>query len=105
VRVVHAWRLPAAYDVLLLNEAGWIADDEATITTQAKEIGSEYPDVAVEVDVRHDWPVDVLVDAAEKSDLLVVGRHGGLPVMKPRLGSMARAVIAHADSPVMVVPV
>lgn len=104
LRIVHAWHLRAAYDDVVADPAEWIAGDEARIRAEVAEVESKYPEVAVTIDVRHQWPVDALVDAAEKSDLIVVGRHGGLPLMPSRLGSISRTVIAHAGCPVMVVP-
>lgn len=105
LRLIHAWHLARAYDDVVTDHAGWIADDKARITAEATEVATKYPKVTVEIDVRHDWPVDVLINAAEKADLLVVGRHGGLTLTPPRLGSITRTVVAHAASPVMIVPV
>jgi nucleotide-binding universal stress UspA family protein len=102
--VVHAWRLAAYYDDMLADEARWTAQDEARIVTGIEELRSKYPDVVVRVDVRHDWPADVLVDAAKDSAMVVVGRHSGLSGLPARLGPLTRAVIAHARGPVMIVP-
>lgn len=104
LRLVHAWRLATAYDDLLGDADRWTAQHEATITAAAAELRAKYPDVAVHVHIRHDWPGDVLVSASQDSDLLVVGRHDGVPAKPARLGSLARALVAHADCPVMVVP-
>jgi nucleotide-binding universal stress UspA family protein len=59
----------------------------------------------MEVDVRHHWPADVLVEATKEADLLVIGRHQGRRLMPPRLGGTGRAVVRHAECPVMIVPV
>ena len=100
--VVHGWKVPAAYDDL---RAEWSAQDEASINHGVTSLRETYPDVEVRIDVHNDWPPDVLVQAAATADLLVVGRHSGLPMLPRRIGSLARAVVAHASSPVMIVPV
>jgi nucleotide-binding universal stress UspA family protein len=104
LRLVHAWRQPAAYDDILSNDTRWIPAAEATITSAAGELQGSYPDIRVAIEVRHDWPADVLVEAAERSELIIVGRHSGMPGLPARLGSLARSLIAHAPSPVMVIP-
>jgi len=104
LRLLHGWRLPMAYDDLLADDEHWLRQDEAAINAAAADLRSKYPDVEVRVEVRHDWPADVLAGAATDSHLLVVGRHDGLPVLPVRLGSLARTAIAHARCPVMVVP-
>jgi len=55
--------------------------------------------------LRFRLPADVLVAASREADLLVLGRHSGSGLFAPRLGARARAVVAHAECPVMVVPV
>jgi nucleotide-binding universal stress UspA family protein len=105
LRLLHGWRLEQAYDHILSDVPAWTARDEATITVAARDLAAKYPEVQLHIDVRHDWPADVLAHAGAASDLLVVGRHSGLPLMPHRLGSLARTAVAHAPCPVMVVPV
>jgi len=102
--VVHAWRLEAAYDDILADEARWKAQDEAHIVPAIDDLRTKYPDVVVRIDVRHHWPADALVHAAKGSEMVIIGRHDGLSVLPGRLGHLTRAVIAHARCPVMVVP-
>lgn len=101
LRVVHGWRVPVAYDDL---RARWSAQDDVSIQAALTGLRERYPDIDVRVDVQNDWPPDVLVRTAAASDLLVVGRHNGLSMLPPRLGSLARTVVSHAACPVMVVP-
>jgi nucleotide-binding universal stress UspA family protein len=105
LRLLHGWRLEPAYDDLVSDADAWTARDEASITSAASDLAAKYPEVQLHLDVRHDWPADVLAQAANDSDLLVVGRHDGLRILPHRLGSVARTAIAHATCPVMVVPV
>lgn len=102
LKVVHGWKVPAAYEDILLR---WSAEDDKNITAGLADLRAKYPEVAVRIEVQHEWPADVLVDAGAEADLLVVGRHDGLVKFAPRLGSLARAAVAHAPCPVMIVPV
>ena len=111
LRVVHAWRVPLAYDDVL-EPVG--AEEERR--TQSEPVISEilagwrtdYPDVPVEIDLRYQRTADALVDASAAADLLVIGRHGqagrmsGLPGMP--LGSIARTLLHHAHCPVEIAP-
>jgi nucleotide-binding universal stress UspA family protein len=101
LRVAHGWKVPAAYDDL---RAQWSAEDDAHITSAMTDLRERHPDVDVRVDVHNEWPPEVLADVANSSDLLVVGRHSGMSMLPPRLGSLARAAVAHATCPVMIVP-
>ena len=103
LRLVHAVKLAPAYDVVL-PEVGWIAEAEAAIGRAAADMTAKYPEVDAEVEVRHDWPHDVLTRVSAQSDLLVVGRHGHHHLLQPRLGSLTRSAINHALCPVMIVP-
>ncbi|MET1061078.1 MAG: universal stress protein [Nocardioides sp.] len=67
------------------------------------ELLAEYPDVQVESRVHQGAPEDTLVAAGETASLVVIGRHHRRHRMGPRLGSTARAVLAQAPCPVMVV--
>jgi nucleotide-binding universal stress UspA family protein len=104
VRVVYAWRLAPAYDVLF-PATSWSHQMEATLHAAVHELSRKYPDVAVAVDVRHDYPAEALVAASRASELLVLGRHRQGRAQPHRLGSLTRTVMAHGACPVMVVPV
>lgn len=105
VRLVHAWRLTPAYEGVVVADEVWKRDVEAAIGAAAEELRAKYPDVPVEIDVRYDYPADVLTRVAADSDLLVIGRHGKRGPLPARTGSLARSVVAHAQCPVMIVPV
>ena len=64
-----------------------------------------WPTVPVEVEVRHQWPADVLVDDSRNASLVVIGRRGARGWIPEHLGSLARAVLRSSLCPVMVVPV
>ena len=106
VRVVHAWRLDAVYDDIITSRvaAEWRDEQKTVLTEAVAELGVRHPGVQVEVDVRHQWPADVLVDDSRVAQLVVMGRHGRAPWSTHHLGSITRTVLRESKSPVMVVP-
>ncbi|MEV7211610.1 universal stress protein [Kitasatospora cineracea] len=109
VRVVHGWELPPVY-----GYAGWIP-----VETEQQELGAlavgmvaeavapwraKYPRTLVLEDVRTGGGAAALVEASEQSDLVVVGRRRRTLGLGSKLGSVAHAVIHHAQAPVAVVP-
>ncbi len=104
LRLIYAWRMASAYDEIFAEEARWNRESEALVHAAAAELQDKYPEVPVSVEVRHDAPADALADAAVTSDLLVVGRHSGHLGLPARLGFLARAMVTHAQCPVLVVP-
>lgn len=107
LRIVHAWRLDAAYDDLIsaADAAQWREEQTEALASAVAGLRERHPDVPVTLEVRHQWPVDVLVDDSRGASLVVVGRHGSRSWAPERLGSLARTVIRESKSPVMVVPV
>lgn len=107
LRVVHAWRLDAVYDDIITSRvaAEWRDEQKTVLAEAVAELGARHPGVRVEVDVRHQWPADVLVDDSRVAQLVVLGRHGPAPWSRHHLGSITRTVLRESKSPVMVVPV
>ncbi|GAB3040037.1 hypothetical protein GCM10011376_36180 [Nocardioides flavus (ex Wang et al. 2016)] len=107
LRVVHAWRLDAAYDDIITNRvaAEWREEQKKRLTSIVAEVRGAWPQVEVEVEVRHQWPADVLVDDSRNASLVVIGRRGVHGWVPEHLGSLARTVLRAARCPVMVVPV
>ena len=106
LRVVHAWKLDPVYDdIISAREDSWRSEAEATIRSTLEEMRHGHPDVPVEVEVRHQWPADALVELTDTSDILVVGRHSHHLLGPRRVGSIARALLRTAKCPVTVVPV
>lgn len=106
LRVLHAWRLAAAYDGLLSPDDidRWregVADRLRTLVSDHRP-GEE---VEARVEVHHQEPADALLDAAETAALVIVGRHRHHAWLPDQLGSVARIVMREAAAPVMVVPV
>lgn len=109
LRVVHAWRLDTLYDEMVMArldvDSVVFANARSFMVAGMKQLRENYPSVAVEVQVRHQWPANALVELSADSDLVVVGRHGGHPPLPQRIGHIARAVIHGAECPAVVVPV
>lgn len=105
VKLVHALRLAPAWDDVLLADDRWKAEVDSAISAAASTLSATYPDVAVDVAVRHDWPADVLAELSRDSDLLVLGRHGRRGPIPARLGALTRSAVDHAECPVMVIPI
>lgn len=64
---------------------------------------TDHADLHVEWLVEHGAPEDTLIAAGENAALVVIGRHHRKHALGPHLGSTARAVLARASCPVMVV--
>jgi nucleotide-binding universal stress UspA family protein len=105
VRLVHALRLAPAWDDVVLADDRWKDEVRRAVTEAASKLTASYPDVAVDVQVRHDWPTDVLAELSRDSALMVLGRHGRRGPIPARLGALTRSAVAHAECPVMIVPI
>ena len=107
LRVVHAWRLDGAYDDIITGrvDENWRHDQKQALERAVADLREQHPDVPVTLEVRHQWPADVLVDDSQVASLVVIGRHGTHPWATHHVGSVARTVLREARSPVMVVPV
>lgn len=106
LRVARAWKTDSMYEELIVtNEEQWREKVEASVRSALEQMSPRSSDVPVEVEVRHQWPADVLVELSATSNLLVVGRHNHHESRSKRVGSIARALLRSAKCPVMVVPV
>ncbi|HEX4396067.1 MAG TPA: universal stress protein [Trebonia sp.] len=66
-------------------------------------IGSGRPD-GVTVDAVGGIPADVLLQASEDADMIVLGARGGGGFARLRLGSVSDQVAHHAHCPVVIIP-
>lgn len=104
--VLHAWKLPNAYDDIVETRVAveqWSRESTLEMEDLLRDLRAERPDVKVEVRILHDHPGHALVEASGEADLVVLVRraHGVPPAA--HLGSTARAVLRSAHSPVRVV--
>jgi len=82
-----------------------VDDARVRLAESVSGYGECYPDVHVRQVVTRGLPATVLTEAAERMDLLVVGRHHRSGLGNLLLGSVAANVVEHAGCVVAVVPV
>ena len=105
--VLHAWRLPTAYDDISYSRLAvdeWMGEATAEIEKTLEPFREVYPEVQVELALRHEYAGPALVAATEEADLIVVGRRGHGAPLGIYLGSLARLLIREGKCPVEVVP-
>lgn len=105
--VLHAWRLPTAYaDVgySQLTVEDWLSAAGGDMDKTLSPFRERYPDVEVEVDLRHEFAGPALMSATEGADLMVVGRRGHGAPFGIYLGSLARMLIREGACPVLITP-
>lgn len=110
VRAVRAWSLPPVFayspgSMYLADEAGGLEPFEKKALEQALAPWRErFPDVPVIEHVEIGSAGEVLLSAASRARLLVVGRRVRRSGIGTRIGSVAHAALHHATCPVAVVP-
>ncbi|GAA3560928.1 universal stress protein [Nonomuraea rosea] len=105
LRVVHAWQLPV-HD--FVPEAALDMDDvrksqHQAVRDRVTTLSKDHPEVTVVVDAPSGHPVELLANASDRADLLVVGSHGRGAMGAMFLGSVSQGVLHHARCPVAVV--
>ena len=105
--VLHTWWLASGYDALSVDSSvrsTWMGAGDSEVEPTLAPFRAEFPDVPVTVTVRHAPTAEAILDAAEGSDLTVLGRRHHLLPLGSHLGPVARAALAHATAPVMITP-
>jgi nucleotide-binding universal stress UspA family protein len=103
VEAVTAWHIPAGTGFIQAADMPDYQDDAFAVLGEAiAEMATVDPDVRVYARVVEGRAGQVLVDAAEGADLLVVGcrGHGGLT--EALLGSVGQYCVHHASCPVVI---
>ena len=104
LRIVCAWDPPVPYGRMIttdLEEMGRAAGEHAR--DELRSWQSAYADVDSELVMVRGHPVAALIQASSLAVLLVVGSHGRNALTAAVLGSVSRALLAHAHCPVAVV--
>ncbi|OIJ98486.1 universal stress protein [Streptomyces sp. MUSC 14] len=110
VRAVRAWTLPPVFayspgSLELLDDAGGLEPYEREALSQAlKPWRERFPEVPVAEQVEMGSAGQVLLAAAGRAQLVVVGRRAHRSAVGARIGSVAHGVLHHAGCPVAVVP-
>ena len=87
--------LPSDYDP---------ARDAAEMLLNAvQRVQGDFPDVVMHPSVREGRPSPILMDAAKRADLLVVGTHGRGELSAVLLGSVSEDCVHHAPCPVVLI--
>jgi nucleotide-binding universal stress UspA family protein len=109
VDAVIAWELSAApqysgWAPLYAKGAGeFAADARTTIDTVISKEVAPADSQLVRAQVMHGHPAQVLLDAADGADLLVVGHRGHDSFAGTLLGSVSQYCVHHARGPVLIV--
>ena len=85
--------------------SGWASQMTAQLETATADLRSAFPEVEVEIDVRHQDPASALVAASEEADLLLLGRRRHTAPLGLLLGVTARALIRESRCPVEITAV
>lgn len=105
VRAIGAWEFPAFYSW----EGGPMPPDDfedsarKCLDDTVEEMQRQEPDVKVERELVHGHAAQVLVDASDDAELLVVGSRGHGSFYKALLGSVSQRAAVHANCPVVIV--
>ena len=105
--VLHAWKLPTAYDDISYSQLAvedWLASAGGEMEKTLAPFQEVFPDVDVEVALKHEFAGPALVDATKDADLIVVGRRGHGAPWGIYLGSLARLLIREGRCPVEIAP-
>lgn len=100
---LHAWTDPRAK--ALFQDAKWdaqLSEEEETLAERLAGWHDRYPHVGVRRRIEIGDPARWLIDASERTQLIVVGSHGCSRVSGRLLGSVGAAVVNRAKMPVIV---
>jgi len=105
LEAVTAWQYPAFFGWAPVgaDSADFGSIAEKTLHEALNEVfGAQWPDW-VQARVAEGYPAQVLVDASEGADLLVVGSRGHAGFADALLGSVSTYCVHHAHCPVTVI--
>ena len=108
VDAVIAWQYPEAmhgnaWAAMLVDEPGFRALAEKELTEAISETAGPDPDVVINPVVVEGWPAEVLLNAAEGADLLVIGSRGRGGFASALLGSVSQNCAHHATCPLLII--
>lgn len=105
LRVLHAWWHANGWDDVVSPDVrdDWCERARAELRSQLAALEREFPDVEVDVVIRHSPPAAALVAASESSDLIVAGRRDPMLPIGSHLGPVARCLLRESICPIIVV--
>ncbi len=104
--VVTAWELPDPYldrIEVRTHAEDWEVEGRQVLTELMSDWRTAYPEVPVEIRIRHGRPASVLVETSRESDVLFLARRRHAVHTHGHLGGVAYAVLRASDVPVHVV--
>jgi nucleotide-binding universal stress UspA family protein len=105
--VLNAWWLASGYDIVVVDD-GFRDEESKRFQTELapvlEPLQEKYDGVPVTVTVQHAPPVEAVLDAAERSDLLIIGRRHHLLPLGSHFGPVTRSALEHAPCPVLIAP-
>ena len=103
VEAITTWQIPAGSGLLPADDVPDYQDDARMVLTEAiAETCTVDPEVEVRPRVVEGRAAQVLVDAADGADLLVVGNRGHGGLTEALLGSVGQYCVRHAMCPVVI---
>jgi nucleotide-binding universal stress UspA family protein len=103
VEAITAWHIPAGTGWVPTPDAPDYQDDAFAVLTEAlNEMSAMDPDVKVCPRVMEGRAGQVLVEAADGADLLVVGSRGHRGLAEALVGSVGQYCANHASCPVVI---
>ncbi len=105
VEAVTAWRLPSRYGFAAVTDRArdFEGDARKILADALNEVNSVEPDVIIRSSVVEGHPAEVLVRAARRADMLVVGSRGHGGFTGALLGSVSQYCVHPAPCPVLVI--
>ena len=105
--IVHATDVVEA-DALSTATSGPVLRERAEYGRQLlvraeREVGEQYPQVAVKTLLRTEEAADLLIEAGESAEMVVVGTEGNNRLVDLLFGSISRQVAGHAKCPVVTI--
>ncbi|MGI5526180.1 universal stress protein [Streptomyces syringium] len=103
LRMLHAWVLLSAAGEKVTAESDRDYWSKKIVDDAQREVHQLYPELPVTEELVAEDPGPALLAAAAESDLLVLGSRGMGPVAAFFLGDIGLHVVAHTDTPVVLV--
>ncbi|MFE3099029.1 universal stress protein [Nocardia tengchongensis] len=100
---VHAWNDTTGFDLPVVGWESIRKTEDVLLGSALAGYEARYPEVTVHRVVAWDTPVRVLLEHAERAQLVVVGSHGRSGFTGMLLGSVSTALLHMARCPVLVV--
>ncbi|GGR47012.1 nucleotide-binding universal stress UspA family protein [Streptomyces netropsis] len=103
LRMLHAWILLSAAGEETTAESDRDYWSKKIVDDAQREVHRLYPELPVTEELVAEDPTPALLAAAAESDLLVLGSRGMGPIAAYFLGDVGLHVVAHTDTPVVLV--